>query len=136
MTKLATFDEAFKILDQAIADQQTPSLGSLVTEEIVFLKAAARSEASEVALELGRGQNELNGLIRDLTSLSSEHVTELVDRVDAHVRENPLLYIAGAAAGAIALGLLFSQMSAKKESRARGVVHSGEDTSFESGVYA
>jgi hypothetical protein len=63
-------------------------------------------------------------------------VTELVDRVDAHVRENPLLYIAGAAAGAIALGLLFSQMSAKKESRARGVVHSGEDTSFESGVYA
>ncbi len=101
MTKPSTFDDAFKILDQAINDQQLPNLRSLLDDEIRSFKTAVRSETTNSLQELGL-----------------EHAYELGRSVDKYVRKNPLISIGAVAAGALALGFLLSRPRSEKVSAA------------------
>ena len=132
MSKPSTFDDAFKILDQAINDQQPPDLRALVDNEIQFFKTIVRNEATNSLEELGRGRDELNGLMKEFSALGVGHATEVAESVDKHVRENPLLYIGVAAAGALAIGFLLSRpprpqtfSAADSETDSFGGVHGG-----------
>jgi ElaB/YqjD/DUF883 family membrane-anchored ribosome-binding protein len=116
MSKPLTFDDAFKILDQAMNDQQPAMLSSLVADEIQFFKTSIRNEANESLQDLARGRDEVGGLVKEFTALGLGHAREVAESVETHVRENPLLYIGVATAGVLALGFLLSRPRTKKSS--------------------
>jgi ElaB/YqjD/DUF883 family membrane-anchored ribosome-binding protein len=95
MNKPTSFDEAFQILDRAINDISEPNLRPLVDGEIRHIKSDVRDNVHDRAVA-----------VRQLAETGWEHVGELAEQVDVDVRRNPLLYIGGAAAAALLIGII------------------------------
>jgi len=98
MKQATTFNEAYLLLERAIQDQAAPRLRTLIDDEIQTFKTLILSEVDERKFELQK-----------FGELGAAHVEELAHRIDAEVRQNPMLYVGGAAAAALALGLLLSR---------------------------
>jgi hypothetical protein len=98
MKKPATFEEAFQILDRAIVDIDEPRLRPLIDGEIRTLKVNVRNEIVD------RAQAQ-----KELIALGIGHAEDVFHHVERSVRQDPLLYIGGAAIVAGALGFLISK---------------------------
>ncbi len=136
MSKPTTFDDAFKILDQAITDQQTPALRDLINDELQILKTIIRAQAQDSINEIGRGRDEFTGLLQELSSRGIGHAGDVAAKVDRHVRQNPLLYIGGAAAVALALGFFVSRPRAEKPIAVEALSETPAESDFQNDPYA
>ena len=109
MSKSMTFDSAYQVLDAAFNDQQLPPLRSLIDNEIEWFHSSLRIETAKSLNELDRGREELTSFAKELASLGISHATDVIEQVDVKVKENPLLFIGLAAAGALAIGYSLSR---------------------------
>lgn len=97
MKHLVSFDDAFKILDQASSAQPEPALGELFSHELQIFKVAVSDETAASFAQISRGSAQL-----------AEAAGTGVRLIDQHMRENPMLYLGAVVAGAFAIGLLAS----------------------------
>jgi ElaB/YqjD/DUF883 family membrane-anchored ribosome-binding protein len=108
MKKPTSFEEAYRMLDQAIIELDEPRLKPLVLDEYNHIRNDVRENLTERAHQIQREGKQLALVAQDLTVLGWGHVEELAAKVDEDVRQNPLLYIGGAAAAALAIGIILS----------------------------
>lgn len=95
-----TFDDAYRILDEALLAEPTPLLGPLIENEVQQFKSQFKTLMADESRQAGV-------VVNDLASLGIEHASQIAKSIDKDIRENPALYLGVVALGALAVGVLF-----------------------------
>ena len=98
MKKPATFEDAYRILDQACTDLREPKIRPLIDETVRSLKANARTEI----VDRVQAQTEF-------IALGFGHAEDVLHQVGESVKQDPLLYIGAAVLTAGAISLVVSK---------------------------
>lgn len=94
-----TFEDAYRILDEALIAEPTPLLGPLIQNEVQCFKTQFKASMADESKQVGV-------IVNDLASLGIEHASQIAKSIDKDIRENPELYLGVIALGALAVGVL------------------------------
>lgn len=129
MTKRpSSFSEAFRVLDEALLQNPKPSFGPLVNREVkvmreqVSARAQAGVEQAQVAMAAGTDQAKAAlSASAEQAKIAfdsvSEHASDFAKAAGKEISENPVPYLAAAAAGALILGFLIASPKRQKLGR-------------------